>query len=259
MINQELTKEQIKLIKSLHKKKGRDENKLFIAEGYKISKELLDSDYIPKFVVLPGNANDDCTELASKIAKKYSIKIFKTQRKIFETLSDTETTQDILVCVNIREEKVNSSQVFIALDRISDPGNVGTIIRTAEWFGFQQVLLSKGCADLYNPKTIRSSMGAIFRIKCIQNVDLEKIIPEKFSNHTILGTFLDAKKYINEIEIKNIFSIILGNESQGIGKRLENIINERVKIMGNGNIDSLNVSVAAGIIMHELALKKYTK
>ncbi|ROL58880.1 RNA methyltransferase [Bacteroidetes/Chlorobi group bacterium ChocPot_Mid] len=259
MIYQELTKEQVKLIKSLHKKKGREEHKLFIAEGYKISEEILESNYEPEFVVLPGNANDDCNNLADKIAKKYSAKIFKTPRKIFESLSDTETAQDIMLCVKIREEKVVTTQSFISLDRIADPGNVGTIIRTAEWFGFQQVLLSKGCADLYNPKTIRSSMGAVFKIKCIQNVDLLKVIPEKFFGHTILGTFLDAKKYINEIEINNNFGIILGNESQGIQKGLENIVSEKVKIKGNGNFDSLNVSVAAGIVMYELALKKLIK
>lgn len=256
MKEQELSKEQVKLIRSLHKKYGRDENKLFIAEGQKICSEILPSEYVPKFVVIPGNANPASKKLAEDIANKYSIKIYKTQRKIFDKICDAESPQDILLCVNIKNIDLNPRKSFIALDKISDPGNVGTIIRTAEWFGFEQILLSNRCADIYNPKTVRSSMGSIFKVDCLQNVDLIDIISKKFSEHIILGTFLDAKKYISEIETDNQVGIILGNESQGISKELEKIIDERVKIKGFGKIDSLNVSVAAGIVMYEIALKK---
>ncbi|MFH1049686.1 MAG: RNA methyltransferase [bacterium] len=252
----EISKEQIKKIKSLHKKKGRDEYGLFIAEGYKICSEIPNSLYHPQFIVLPGNAEQKSNELAEDIAQKYNIQIFKTQRKVFDSLCDTESPQDILTIIKLQNNKPNLNKSFIALDKVSDPGNVGTIIRTAEWFGFGQIILNEGCSDIYNPKTVRSSMGAVLKVYCLNTDDLKKYIKNNFPKHLILGTFLDGEKYVSEIECRDKIGIIFGNESTGISDELIPIINEKVKIRGSGEIDSLNVSVAAGIVMYELSVKK---
>ncbi len=252
----EISKELIKTIKSLHKKNGRDEHGLFLAEGYKICSEILDSFYQPEYVILPGNADQKSIDLAEDISKIFKIQVFKAQRKIFDSLCDAKSPQDILTIIKIRSKKPNSNFSFVALDKVADPGNVGTIIRTAKWFGFEQVILNEGCADIYNPKTIRASMGAVLKVNCINVNSLRDFIETHFPKYLILGTFLTGTKEMSEIIVKDKIGIIFGNESTGISDEILPVIHERVKIRGTENFDSLNVSVSAGIVLYELSLKK---
>jgi len=256
MVNKEISKGLIKKIKSLHKKSGRDESGLFIAEGFKICSEISNSLYQPEFIVLPGNAQNESIELAENIATMYNCPIYECQRKIFDSLCDTDSPQDIISCLKIIPNAPIINKSFIAFDAISDPGNVGTIIRTAKWFGFEQVLLNKGCADIYNPKTVRSSMGAVMKMNCIKTSNLKNSIEKYFPNHLIIGTFLDGNKDISDVSTKHKIGIIFGNESKGISEELLSVIDEKITITGSGKFDSLNVAVASGIILYELSVKK---
>jgi len=256
----EISNELIMMIKSLRKKSGREEHGLFLAEGLKVCSEIFHSLYQPMYVIIPGNANRDALDLAEKLSGTYKISIYKAQRKIFDKICDTDSPQDILAILKIPNLIPLTNETFISLDNVSDPGNVGTIIRTAEWFGFKQVILNEGCADIYNPKTVRSSMGAILKINYIKTKDLRKFIKEVFPLHFVLGTYLEGEKFNSEL-VKSLpkdrrIGIIFGNESSGISDDLLQVIDLKVSIPGSGRFDSLNVSVAGGIVLYELSLKK---
>ena len=158
-----------KFIKSLHNAKKREENKLFLVEGNKCCSELVDN--VPAsridFVVINKSKLDgELLKLVEKFYKSGVTKIYEAQDNIFKNLTDTVTPQSILAVVKIPDTsiiKISNELPIVILDSISDPGNVGTIIRTADWFGVKQIILAGECAGQYSPKVVRSTMGSIFR------------------------------------------------------------------------------------------------
>jgi RNA methyltransferase, TrmH family len=244
----QLTKNQIKTVKSLHKKQGRDEQGLFIAEGLKICSELFNSDYDVNSVIIPGDSKSEVLELIEKLNNKT---IFKVNRKIFNSLCDTKSPQDILAVAKIKENNILYDESFIALEGISDPGNVGTIIRTADWFGIKQIIMDNDTADVYNPKVVRATMGSVFRINTIRTDNLKSFIKNNFSEHAIIGTYIDEGVDIAEFKVPERYGIVFGGESKGISDELSEIVNQKIKIRRIGRAESLNVSVAAGIVMFE--------
>ncbi len=238
----------IKLISSLKNKKKRDENSLFLVEGNKLCDELYKSTYITKFLILKNEASP----ASLKLAEKYSqirIPIYYTNDKTFKKISETVSPQDIIAVVNFKNDKPLFNESFIALDQISDPGNIGTIIRTAEWFGFKQVIFSENCIEKYNPKLVRATMGSIFRMDIITGINFEKNLKTLFPKHELFGASLDTKKSIDTIQVKGKFGLIFGSETHGISKRVKAILTNEYIIPGSG-ADSLNVAVSAGISMY---------
>lgn len=254
--------ELIKHIKKLKDKKERDISNEYVIEGVKLLKEAIEEDAkINKIVIC-----DDCdkTEVIPKdimyeIAKYDCVYVTK---KIFKYISEVQEPQGILAVVekNSTNGDIDYNQdIIVALDDVQDPGNLGTILRTVDSIGITQILVSKGTADSYNPKVVRSTMGAIFRIKIIECEDLEKTLKEiKKHKFKIVVTSLQTENSIYDINY-NKKVIVIGNEAKGVEKNIQDIADEKIKIPMLGKTESLNASVSTGIVLYEYVRQKLNK
>lgn len=243
------TNELIKHIKSLHNKKERDENKEFIVEGKKIVKEAIEADFkIVKIIV--------CKELLKEEYESKKFEIEYVDENIFKYISDTQTPQGILAIVKRPEYSEEYGEKIFALDNVQDPGNVGTIIRTLDSAGINTLLLSETCADEYNTKVIRSTMGAIFRVKTYRESNLkEKLESLKKQGYKIIVTDLDTEANLFEYAFPSKTIVVIGNESKGVSEEIKNIADVKVKIPMVGKTESLNAGVAASLMAYEILRK----
>lgn len=245
----QVTQKLKKLIRSLLQKSFRDQNGLFIAEGQNLVYELSKSNFSTELIVIRDSPSHEVLELAEFYSEK-GIPVYTAQKYLFDQLTDTKSPQSILALVTTYSPEPDFNKPFIALDGVSDPGNVGTIIRTASWFGFDQIILGKNCADCFNPKTVRSTMGAIFRTSIQQTLDLSDHLKENYAGFDFFGATLHTEKNLKSMKTKRNFGLILGSESHGISESVADILTYKFKIDGMENIESLNVAVAAGISMY---------
>jgi len=223
----------IKQIKKLKDKKYRDINNEFIIEGIKLIEEaIIEKAEIKKIIICEECASDGSIEqkLLYEIAK-YDC-IYVTQN-IFDTLTDVKTPQGILAVVEKQNSEENidlNEDLIVVLDDIQDPGNLGTILRTVDSANLKQIIISKGTADPYNPKVVRSTMGAIFRVKIIESENLEKTLNEmKKNKFKIAVTSLEAKESIYDMEFVKR-AIVIGNEANGVSKKVIELADEKMKI-----------------------------
>ena len=247
-----LSKNKIKLIKSLDLKKNRSITGLFIAEGKKLVFDLLKSKISP--------AELFCTKLiAAEITSlKYDIKIEIVDKEGLSRISFLKTTPDIVAVFNIPKSEINwneiSEDLTLVLDAIQDPGNLGTIIRLADWFGIRNIICSEDSADLYNPKVIQSTMGAFARVK-VHYVSLPGFMNRaKQSNIPIYGTFLEGEN-LYKCDLTANGLVIMGNEGNGISEDTASYISRKINIpsypSGVTTSESLNVAMATSIICSE--------
>lgn len=239
-----LSKNKEKVYYSLKQKSKRDENKLFIVEGVKICRELLRTDLFIE-ELLSTRKNIDIFPNATLISEKQANRI-----------SNLKSNSGVFAVVRIpnNKSKIEEESIILCLDNISNPGNLGSIIRTLDWFGYSQVICSNNCVDIYNPKTIMASMASVFRIQT-HYIDLYKFIEERKKNRTIIGTNLDGKSIYNS-EISDNSIIIFGNESNGISQEILSLCTNNIKIPGKGKAESLNLSNSVAIIMAEIFRRK---
>lgn len=223
----------IKHIRKLKDKKERDISNEYIIEGIKLVKEAIEEKANIKQIILC----DDC-EKTENISKEMMYEIAKHEclyvtNKIFKYLSDVQTPQGVLAVVeknNIDKEIDYSQDIIVALDDIQDPGNLGTILRTVDSIGLTQILVSKGTADSYNPKVVRSTMGAIFRVRIIECEDLAKTLKEiKKHKFKMVVSSLQTENSIYDINYKKKV-IIIGNEANGVEQHIQEMADEKVKI-----------------------------
>ncbi len=231
----------IKEYAKLHLKKERDKQGLFIVEGEHMVQEAIKANALQELYLLDG------------IINSFNFPCIYASQNVLNKLScQTSSAKIIGICKKI-QHKPSEENHLILLDTVQDPGNVGTIIRSAYSFGYDCIYLSKGCADIYNPKTIQASQGAIFHIPCIQ-VDLLKKI-----NSLDVETYATAltENHINlqDIHPKNRYAIILGNEGEGIHQNLIDAADYTVKIEMDA-FESLNVAIAASICMYTFKHKE---
>lgn len=234
----------IKDLIKLKQKKYRDINKLFIVEGYNIIKEA--KDYLNTILI------SDKKKI-SEIKDNYkNIDIILVTDEIINKLSSTQTPQGIIGICKYKEVS-NIKGNVVMLDGLQDPGNIGTIIRTAIAFGYNNIVLSEDSVDIYNDKVIRATQGAIFKINIIRT-NLLKLIEElKKDNYNIIGTSLGDKSIdLDKLHVKAKHILILGNEGNGISKEVLNVTDVNVFIPIDRQMESLNVGVAAGIMMYYL-------
>lgn len=228
----------VKKISSLHKKKYRDEYELFFIEGMKSVKEAINFNWeIENVLYSPDMINYDLGIEGTIVSKEILCKI-----------SDTVTPQGIVAVCKIKNEKIENlvdKKKIVYLDKVQDPGNVGTIIRTADAFGIDSVVLSKECADVYSPKVVRSTMGSIFHLPVIRDVEIEEL---KKLNKKIYSSSLSGKE---KFKIEDNAVLVIGNEGNGISDETKKVTDEFIKIKMPGNAESLNASIAAGILMYE--------
>ena len=236
----------IKHICKLREKKYRDEYCEFIIEGVKLLKEALNEKVTIKNIIISEEAIKQKT-IEKELLKK--IDYIQVPESIFKLISNVENPQGILAVIkkNSNSDIIDEKSDFIlALDDIQDPGNLGTIIRTADSINLKQIIVSKGTADAYNPKVIRSTMGAIYRVKIIETENLLETLKNlQKKKYKIVVTSLDAKKTIFNTNL-NKSVIVIGNESNGVSKKIIDIA-------------SLNASVATGIILYEYIRQKNNK
>ncbi len=237
----------IKQIKKLKDKKIRRTENLYLIEGVNLALEFLS--YMPsayKYVI----ATSDKKNLVPD-----GIDVIEVSDRVFETLSETCSPQGLMVVAEIKEEKIDFSDksLIIYLDRVADPGNVGTIIRTADAFGLDAVILSQNCADLYNSKTVRSTMGSMFHIPviCEENY-LEDLKELKNNGFKLLTGSLDGENTIDKQDfINNKTVICLGNEAHGVSEELCDLGVTKTLIPMPGKAESLNVAIAGAVFMYE--------
>ncbi len=238
-----------KLVKSLHQKAFRDQNGLFLAEGDKLSQELIKSDFHVELIVIKESPTAEVLEIVDHFGDS-GIPVYSAPKHQFDQLTDTKTPQTIVCIVNIKVRELIPDLPFIALDGISDPGNLGTIIRTADWFGYKQVILGRDCADMYNPKTVRATMGSIFRVNVIYAPELPEYIGVNFKGYKLFAADVNSINPIDKIKVPAKYGIVFGSESHGISESVKKMADKDFKITGMGSAESLNVAVSAGICMH---------
>ncbi len=239
-----LVKSRIKYIQSLGQKKFRDETGCFIAEGPKIVQELLEAGLVKEVYAL----NEWITENNQLLAGTDTIEVTEAD---LEKISQLKTANKVLAVLNQFEvtQPVVEKRLLLALCGIQDPGNLGTIIRIADWFGVDQVVCSEDTADVYNPKVVQATMGSIARVKVFYK-NLEDWLGQLQAT-TIYATVLEGAD-IRTIEKPASGVILVGNESQGIPPSLQTFAQVRITIPRKGGAESLNAGVATGIILSHL-------
>ncbi len=240
--------EKFKYIKNLKQKKFRTEE--YTVEGKKSVEEAVLSKKTVTAIIM-----------SESFSKKYEpdfsdIPCYTVSDNIFPQLSSTDTPSGILCTIKIEKDTVflpDPEKVYIYCDKISDPGNLGTIIRTADAAGFSGVLLSPGCCELYNPKTVRSSMGSFFRMPVYENIGIDNLQRYRQDGFRLLsGTLSDSSIPYTDADMTKPTIIVIGNESNGISDEVLNISDQFIKIPILGGAESLNAAIAAGIIMYEV-------
>ena len=246
-----LNKGTVKLIQSLKQQKYRKEHQLFVVEGRKMVDELLQSEmetlclFATERFLCDYKLQDERLEVASEVQ--------------MEQMSGQDTPPGILAVVRIPERKVQdigNAKMVLALDGIANPGNMGTIIRTAEWFGVKQIVCSEHCVELWNPKVIQATMGSIFRMP-VSYTDLEQFLKvSKNEGKAVYGALLDGENIFKKTTWDDGV-IVIGSESHGIRSNILPLITHPITIpRAEGSVtESLNASMAAGIILSFLASK----
>lgn len=233
--------------KKLFGKSERKKSACFIIEGERIVRDAYKNGAQFEYILV-----NEKRELPIELS---GIKTYSIADKLFNDLKETVNSQGILAVVRCPEndferENLNEGGCYLYLDSVTDPGNMGTILRSADAFGIKGVILSKGCVDVYNPKVIRSTMSGIFNVKIF--FDNGEYL-EKFKNngYKIIGTFPDGEKTSSGFEYTDKSVIIMGNEANGISYEIEKLCDAKLTIPMTGGAESLNVSVACGIILYE--------
>ncbi len=251
--------EWVKHIKKLKDKKYRDSSNEYVIEGIKLVEEAIQEKATIKQIILCEDCEKNAVipkELMYEIAKQECIYV---SENIFKYLSEVQTPQGILGVIekNGKNPEIDYTQeVIVALDDVQDPGNLGTILRTVDSVGLTQILVSKGTADSYNPKVVRSTMGAIFRVKIIECEDLKQTLKEiKKHKFEIIISSLQTENTIYDVDYHKKV-IVIGNEANGVKEEIQTLADKKIKIPMLGKTESLNASVATGIILYEYVRQK---
>jgi TrmH family RNA methyltransferase len=241
-----ISRSQLKYIQSLGQKKYRDEEGTFVAEGPKLVKELIESKNTELTQIY---ALNEWIEGNKDLIK--SINITTVDETELERISQLTTPNKVLAVVKKFEanEPGIKERISLVLDAIRDPGNLGTIIRIADWFGISQIICSDDCADMYNSKVVQATMGSIARVNVFYT-NLPAWLQQR-SGVRIYAAMLDGKDVTKMSSIKEAL-IIIGNESMGIDKEVLQYANEKISIPRKGSAESLNAAVATGIILSHL-------
>ncbi|SDX60345.1 TrmH family RNA methyltransferase [Salimicrobium album] len=233
--------QKVKEWKKLHKKKYRDQYGLFLVEGYHLVEEVVNSDWEVKELIV---------QEETRMPVSYEGKKELVSEAVMNEITETETPQGIMAVVYKKEERVETGSRFLLLDTIQDPGNLGTLIRTADAAGFDAVLIGRGSADRFNDKVVRATQGSMFHDMKVMEVSLEDEIPLlKSRGVAVWGTALHGAGDYSELKRPQKVAILLGNEGNGVREELLGLSDDRVKIPIYGEAESLNVAVAGGILM----------
>lgn len=238
MIIKSVSNQNYKLINKLKNKKYREKENLFIIESRKLVDEAISS-----------SANIDFIFLRSDVSYETDLDSLVFDKALFNKLTMLKSSDGIGAVIRKPVPKKISSKKVLLLDSINDPGNIGTMIRSAEAFGFNDIILSPDCVDIYNEKALRASMGSVFRLNIVK-LTYDEIASFKDSYKFLAADMsgLDIREYKSDSNI----ILVIGNEANGLGKEVRSLTDTFVKIPMEGDIESLNAAIAASIIMNRL-------
>ncbi len=251
----QLSHSQRKFIRSLQSNSDRDEQQLFIAEGEKLCSELLTSNFQPEFIVVRTPISHAIESLANDFLRR-GIDVYEANNSSFTQISDARSPQGILAVVRYPVLETITSERIIILDGITDPGNAGTIIRTADWFGFDTILFTGDSTHRFHPKTVRATMGSLWRVHLFQENDGHSFISEQLRDYKLYGASLRATLSLSDCSSSGKYGVVFGSESHGISPEIRQLLTHEYSIPSYGDAESLNVSVAAGISLYHFATMK---
>jgi TrmH family RNA methyltransferase len=258
-------KELVKLQKNARYRKKQG---LFVVEGIKLTNEAASHGKLCK-VYIRNNLYEEqwAGKTEKEIATYFShgenhVAVELVDDHVFDTMADTVTPQGILGVARIPEYSLkqilsHESRLYLLLDNLRDPGNLGTIIRTAEGVGVSGVILSKESVDLFNPKVVRSTMGSIFRVPFLYVDNLPQTIETlKSSGTSVYGTFMEGSEIYYEKDFKKPSAIVIGNEANGISPSVKETLSGHIRIPMEGKLESLNAAVSAAVVLYEAARQR---
>lgn len=253
----------LKQIRKLKEKKYRDEAKLFLVEGTRFIEEAFKTDFKVKYIFLVEEslANPRINSILEKASHDIKINILTSE--LFKGICSTENPQGILAVAEYRENSLPQSSeekdFCVFVDKVQDPGNLGTIIRAAHASGAFAVILRKGTVDLYNEKTLRSTMGSIFHIPVIYDVEAEYLSGLIDKGYTVVSSSLNTDLDFYSYSFDKKLVLVVGNEGNGISSEIIEISHVLVKLPMPGGAESLNVGVATGIMLYEIVRQRQLK
>lgn len=239
---------QLKYIQSLHSKKNRENYQEFILEGNKICFELLNQD---KIIISCIYALEHWIGEHISLIQKKNVDFQIINDRELDRISLLKNPQKVVAVAKIPDysdvkSSTPSQGLMLYLDNIQDPGNLGTIVRTADWFGIERIFLSPDCVEVYNPKVVQATMGSLFRVN-MQVIELDEL-KKQHSNIPIVGAMTNGESYL-EATITKPCILVVGNEGNGIRSDYERLLDSAIAIPSHGNAESLNVAVATGILI----------
>jgi len=254
----------IKFIKSLLLRKNRSNSGYFLAEGERTCKEAIDHGWFPKYLIYNNerNKSENIDNIIEKCIEEKGL-VLNVSQKILSKISKKSNPQIILGVFQQKLFKINevsdkNSLAWLALERVRDPGNLGTILRTCNATGVASIILVGNCCDPFSPESVRASMGAIFSIKIIHLTKDQFLLWAINKNNKIVTTSLNTKKHYTKCNWGTMPILVMGNEQSGVSKELEKISHESLKLPMLGTSDSLNLSVSTGVFLYEILRKKIT-
>lgn len=239
-----------KRCEQLTMRKYRDRSGLYLIEGENLLDEAIRNHVRIETVLV----REDCQKA---LPPEAADKAFLLDARLFDKLAQTVTSQGILAVVakaEIRKEDFIGlpGSNFIVLDRLQDPGNIGTILRTADAAGYRLAILMKGTADVYAPKVVRAATGSLFRMPVVSMASTEELVEfTRAAGKKLTATCLDAQRCYYDEDLTHDIALVIGNEGSGVAPALIESSELRIKIPMQGNIESLNAAVAAGVLMYE--------
>lgn len=235
---------QVKEWKKLHTRKERSKTGLFLIEGFHLIEEAFKSNWIIEQMITREDVivPDVYDHLPNEIVS----------RAVFQNISQTETPQGIMAIVKRKKSLDTKGNKILIIDRVQDPGNLGTMIRTADAAGFNTVILGEGTVDLYNDKVIRATQGSLFHLDITEGNLRDEILSLKDNNYKVFATALEDAVNYKEVSLQEKTALILGNEGAGVQKDIIDMADHIVTIPIYGKAESLNVGIAAGILMYHL-------
>lgn len=229
--------------KALKDRKGRRESGCFLVEGRKMVEEALASAFDVEAVLVQEGVS---------FPDGLTMPVYELPAHVLAAVCDTKTPQGIAAVVRMKEQSALGKHIVV-LDGVQDPGNVGTIIRTADAAGLDGVLLSTQCADVFSPKVLRATMGSIFRMNLRTTDDLPgELTKLREKGYSILSSQLDGTPFYEREKVAERFALIIGNEGNGVSEQVQQTATHQVRLPMRGGAESLNAAIAAAIMMYEL-------
>ena len=241
--------------KKLKDRKGRTKLKKYLIEGFRLVEEALKANAKIETIFFVENVNTKTESLIKEY--NYKGKLYGINKNLFLDICNTENPQGILAVIEMESDSnALDGEFYLLCDKVQDPGNLGTIIRTAHASGEDGIILTKGTVDIYNDKTIRSTMGSMFYVPIIIDNDLSKLKKLKEDGFSIISTSLEGSKDFFDEDLTGKTVMTVGNECNGVSDEVYEISDKKVKIPMPGGAESLNVGVATSIILYERLRQK---